>query len=322
MISQRPIGSSDLRVSPVAMGCWPITGITSLGVTREQGLATLQTAVDCGINFFDTAFMYGYDGESEQMIAEAIGNRRDELVIASKCGLHWSAERTGLKDGRPQTLKQQCETSLGRLQTDWIDLYYLHAPDPNVPVAESAGMFVELKQAGKIRTVGVSNFNVEQLQQFHAVCPIDAVQPHYNMLQREIETDILPWCQSHNASATVYWPLLKGLLAGKLARDHVFDKKDGRKKYPMFQGDEYQRNCDFVDRLRQFADSIGKSVVDVVVNWTIQQPGITSALCGAKRPDQISEVAKALDWSLSTEQLATINQLIEDRGQPQTRGAV
>ena len=322
MISQRPIGSSDLRVSPVAMGCWPITGITSLGVTREQGLATLQTAVDCGINFFDTAFMYGYDGESEQMIAEAIGNRRDELVIASKCGLHWSAERTGLKDGRPQTLKQQCETSLGRLQTDWIDLYYLHAPDPNVPVAESAGMFVELKQAGKIRTVGVSNFNVEQLQQFHAVCPIDAVQPHYNMLQREIETDILPWCQSHNASAMVYWPLLKGLLAGKLARDHVFDKKDGRKKYPMFQGDEYQRNCDFVDRLRQFADSIGKSVVDVVVNWTIQQPGITSALCGAKRPDQISEVAKALDWSLSTEQLATINQLIEDRGQPQTRGAV
>jgi len=304
------------------MGCWPISGITSLETSESQSLATLEAAVDSGINFFDTAYCYGYDGESERMIARALGHRRDQIVIASKGGLHWSPDRIMGKDARPATLKRECEESLSRLQTDRIDLYYLHAPDPNVPVTESATAFVELKQAGKIRSVGVSNFTVEQLQQFHSVCPIDAVQPYYNMLQRGIETDVLPWCQANGASAMVYWPLLKGLLAGRLSRDHVFENKDGRKKYPMFQGEEFQKNCDFVDRLREFAASIERTVVEVVVNWTIHQPGITAALCGAKRPDQIAESAKAMNWSLSDQQIAQINRLIADRGEPATQSAV
>lgn len=322
MFPLRPIGSSNVHVTPVAMGCWPITGITSLNVTREQSLKTLQAAVESGINFFDTAYCYGFEGESERMIGETLGHQRDNLLIASKCGIHWNADRVQQKDAHPDTIRRQCDESLTRLGTDRIDLYYLHAPDPNVPVEESAAVFTQLKQSGKIRTVGVSNFNVEQLQRFHAVCPIDAVQPHYNMLQREIEADVLPWCHTHGASAMVYWPLLKGLLAGKLARDHVFDAKDGRKKYPMFHGDEYQKNCDFVDRLRTIADELGRTVADVVTNWTIQQPGITSALCGAKRPEQISETATALQWSLTEQQMATINTLIDERGTPQTRGAV
>ena len=132
------------------MGCWPITGITSVGTTKDQGLATLQAAVENGINFFDTAYCYGYQGESEHMIAEAIGNRRDEIVIASKGGIHWNADFIQEKDARPATLLRQCEESLSRLGTDRIDLYYLHAPDPNVPLTESAEAFVQLKQAGKI----------------------------------------------------------------------------------------------------------------------------------------------------------------------------
>jgi aryl-alcohol dehydrogenase-like predicted oxidoreductase len=218
----REIGTTGILVSPVAMGCWPIAGITSIGVNEADSLATLEAGAGAGINFFDTAYSYGYDGESERMIARALGHRRDQLVIASKCGIEWGPDRKQVRDARPQTIRLRCEESLRRLNTDRIDLYYLHAPDPGTPLAESAGAFVELLQAGKIRSVGVSNFDrIEQYEEFHAVCPISADQPHYNMLQREIEADRLPWCRDHGVSMMVYWPLMKGFLAGKLPRDHV-----------------------------------------------------------------------------------------------------
>ena len=159
----RRIGETDIEITPVAMGCWPISGITSIDVHEEASLATLGAARDAGINFFDTAYCYGYNGESESLIARAFGNSRDEIVIAGKGGIHWE-DRRQIKDGRPETIRRQCEESLRRLGTDWIDLYYLHAPDPNVPVGESATAFQELLAQGKIRSVGVSNFNVAQLE--------------------------------------------------------------------------------------------------------------------------------------------------------------
>ena len=198
----------------------------------------------------------------------------------------------------------------------------MHAPDPDVPVSESAGALKELLDAGKVRSVGVSNFNVEQLEEFSCVCPIDAYQPHYNMLQREIESSQLPWCIANGVSVMVYWPLLKGLLAGKLTRDHVFDDKDGRKKYPMFQDSEWNRNQDFIDKLRPIAVEAGRSVAQLVINWTLQQPGITVALCGAKRPDQIRDNASAMEWRLSDTQTERVNRAIEERGPAVSRGAV
>jgi aryl-alcohol dehydrogenase-like predicted oxidoreductase len=171
-------------------------------------------------------------------------------------------------------------------------------------------------EEGKTRSVGVSNLRLEQLEEFHAVCPIAASQPPYNMLQRQIEKDTLPWCREHGVSVIVYWPLMKGLLAGKLARDHVFPPTDGRAKYPMFQGEEWQKNQDFVDRLREIAREIGKTVAQVVVNWTIHQPGITAALCGAKRVYQIEETVGALGWRLDPEQLKMIGEALNDRGEP------
>ena len=239
----RQLGKTDIHVSSVAMGCWPIAGITSINVTREQSLATLLAAVDAGINFFDTAYCYGYEGESERMIGEALGGRRDEVVLASKCGIHWENKRQ-VRDARPETVFRECEESLRRLGMDVIDLYYLHGPDPNVPVDETAGAFRQLLDSGKIRAVGVSNFkSVAQFEEFSAVCPISASQPHYNMLQREVESDQLPWCVEHNASLCVYWPLMKGFLAGKLKRDHQWDPKDGRQKYPVFQGRTMGQNA-------------------------------------------------------------------------------
>jgi aryl-alcohol dehydrogenase-like predicted oxidoreductase len=317
----REIASTGILVTPIAMGCWPIAGVTSVDVSEAASLATLQAAVDRGVNFFDTAYCYGYDGESEKLIARALAARRDQIVIASKGGIHWN-NRVQQKDARPETLRHECEESLKRLQTDWIDLYYLHAPDPGTPLADSAAALKGLLEDGKIRSVGVSNFSVEQLAEFHAICPISAFQPHYNMLQREIETSQLPWCQKHGVSVMVYWPLLKGLLAGKLPRDHQFDPKDGRRKYPMFAGDEWQKNQDFLDQLRPIADETGATLAQVVLNWTIQQPGITVALCGAKRPDQIIDNAAAMRWQLTSDQLARIDTAIAARGTAASRAAV
>ena len=170
----RQLGATDIRIRPVAMGCWPISGMTSLDVSEAQSLATLNAAFDAGVNFFDTAYCYGGNGESERLIAQASGGRRHEIVIATKCGIHWGAEGERVLDGRPATLKSECDESLTRLKTDHVDLLYLHAPDPNTDVAESAGALRELLEAGKTRAIGVSNFNVEQLEAFHAVCPITA----------------------------------------------------------------------------------------------------------------------------------------------------
>jgi aryl-alcohol dehydrogenase-like predicted oxidoreductase len=287
------------------MGCWPIAGVSSLGVTEESSLATLQAALDAGINFFDTAYVYGYDGESERLINKALGHRRDEIVIASKGGIEYGPDRKQHRDAHPKTIKRQCEESLQRLGTEVIDLYYLHAPDGRTPLAESAGAFRELLEEGKILSVGVSNFEKSaQYEEFHAVCQISADQPHYNMLQREIEAETLPWCVAHGVSVMAYWPLMKGLFAG-MRRDHQFDPKDKRLTYPVFQGEEWQKTHDFLDKIRPIAEESGK---------TIAQLGITSALCGAKRPEQIRETAVAMEWTLTEEQLARIDQAIAERG--------
>ena len=297
------------------MGCWPIAGITSIDVSETDSLATLRAAFDAGINFFDTAYCYGYDGESERLIGKALGSRRSEIVLATKGGIHWGPDKKQVKDGRPETLQRQCDESLQRLNTDVIDLYYLHAPDPQIPLAESAGAMKRLLEQGKIRAVGVSNLKtIDQYEEFHAVCPISADQPHYNMLQREIEESRLPWCREHNVAVNVYWPLMKGLLAGRLPRDHQFDPRDGRPKYPIFQGEEWRKNQDFLDLLRPIATEAGVTVAQLVIAWTIARPGITSALCGAKRPSQILETAAAMTVRLTSDINAAIDAAIRARG--------
>lgn len=318
----RPLGSTDIQVSAVALGCWPIAGITSAGVTDEQSLATIETCLDLGINHLDTAYMYGYDGESERLIAQATRGKRDQFVIATKCGLHWGEDKKGIHDARPERILAECEESLRRLEMDHVELYYLHAPDKNVPIADSAGAIKQLMDAGKIRAAGASNLSVAELNEFQAVCPLAAVQVPYSMLQRQIEADIVPWCQERNVSLLIYWPLMKGLLAGKYNRETVFPATDSRSRYPMFVGEEWQRNLDFVDRLREVAASANKTVAQVVVNWTIHQAGITSALCGAKRPDQIQETAGGDGWTLTAEQLQTIEHALAERGEPVVRNPV
>ena len=315
----RPLGQTEIKISVVALGCWPIAGMTSPGVTDEDSIATIQACHDLGINHLDTAYAYGRTGESERLIARAIEGRRDSVVIATKGGLHWDAQGMQAHDARPETLRRQCEESLRRLGTDRVELYYLHAPDRNVPLAESAGAIRDLIAAGKVRAAGASNVSAAELEQFAAVCPLAAYQPPYNMLQRQIEADTLPWCRQHGVSVLAYWPLAKGLLAGKMSRDETFAPTDSRRKYPMFQGDEWRKNHDLLDKLREIAAASGRSVAQTVINWTIHQPGITAALCGAKRPDQIIENAGGAGWELTAAQRTLIDQGLVERGMPAVR---
>jgi aryl-alcohol dehydrogenase-like predicted oxidoreductase len=321
-IDLRPLGNSGIRVSAVAFGAWPISGMTSVDVNDRDSLKTIAAALDAGVNFIDTAYGYGAGGESERLIGRALRGRRDEAVIATKCGLHWDARVQRVMDATPKRIRLEIDESLRRLGTDRVELLYLHAPDGRTPLAETAGALREIVHSGKARAIGVSNFNVAQLEEFTAVCPIAAHQPPYNMLQRQIEQDTLPWCRERGIAVVVYWPLMKGLLAGHLRRDHVFAEGDGRVKYPQFRGEEFQKNCDLVDRLREIADEAGKTVAQVVVNWTIHQPGVTSALCGAKRDYQIIETAGAMGWRLTDSQLARIEAALRDRSEPATRSAV
>ncbi len=319
----RQLGKSDLNVTPVALGCWPMAGVTTLDTIHEESIATVHAALDAGINHLDTAYVYGPSGESDHVLRDALEGRRKEAFLASKVGIHYESAN-GAKpemthDGRPDTIARECDTLLDRLNTDHVELLYLHSPDPKVPVAESAGAIARLIESGKTLTAGLSNGTLEQIQEFASACPLSAVQLPYNMLQRDIEEKTIPWCLDNQVSVVVYWPLMKGLLAGKLKRDHVFAEGDSRAKYPMYQGEEWQRNQDFVDVLRELAESSGRTVVQIVTRWTLEQPGITSVLCGAKRPWQIEESAAALTTPLTDTEHAQIAEAISARGKAESK---
>lgn len=314
---RRPLGHTGIEVSPVALGCWPIAGVTTLDTTDADSIATIQACWDLGINHLDTAYVYGPQGESEQLIRRALGDRRDEMVIATKCGIHFEGEAM-VNDARPETIRKECDESLRRLGTDRVELYYLHSPDKKTPLEESAGAVRDLLHTGKARAAGACNMSLEQLQSFHAVCPLSAVQLPYNMLQRGIEQKTLPWCRERGIAVVVYWVLMKGLLAGKLGRDHQFDPQDSRLKYPMYQGEEWERNQDLLDKLRAIAEEMGLNVAQLVTAWTLSQPGITVALCGAKREWQIRESAAALRTELSAQQCTALAEALAERGPAET----
>ena len=319
----RPLGHSAVTVGPLGLGCWPLAGMTREGITHATAVATVAAAVEAGITHLDTAYCYGESGESERAIAEAIASLpRDRIVIAGKCGIHWEAGRKQRVDGRPERIRAEVEESLRRLGTDHLDLLYLHAPDPEVPLESSAGELARLLAAGKARAIGISNVSVEQLAVFAAACPTAACQLHYNMLQREIEAGPLPWCREHGVAMIVYWPLMKGLLAGRMDRGLTFPVSDSRHKYPMFNGEEFQRNLDFVDALRPVAARLGCALPDLVLAWTAEQPGITSVLFGATSPEQAMVNAQAMRCELDDEARTAIRLAITARGPVASRRAV
>jgi len=322
IVSTRPVGRSSVRVGPLGLGCWPLAGMTRPGITHEAAVATVAAAIDAGITHLDTAYCYGEEGESDRAIATAIRGRREAVVLAGKCGIHWQPGRRQCVDGRPERIVIEVEESLRRLGTDHLDLLYLHAPDPVVPIEESAAALQRLFEAGKTRSIGASNMTVELLDRFVSACPLSACQMPYNMLQRGIEEAVLPWCRTHDVAMVVYWPLMKGLLAGRMQRGQVFPASDSRHKYPMFNGTEFERNLDFVAALRPVATRLGCELPDLVLAWTASQPGITSVLFGATSPAQVAENARGLTVGLDDQALTDIRAAIAARGPVAGRRAV
>ncbi len=312
---KRRLGNSELEVGPVALGCWPLAGVTSGSVDSETAVETIRAALDAGINHLDTAYAYGREGESERRIAEAIEGRRDEVVLATKVGIHWDENGNVSRCGKPETLLKHAEESLVRLKTDMIDLFYFHAPDETVPVAESAGAMRRLLDSGIARAIGVSNLSVSEAKEFEAECPIAACQPRFNMFQREIEPELLPWCRERGISVVAYEPLALGLLTGKFSADHRFAEGDWRMKSPLFEAEVFEQNLELVERLRPIAEALDCSLVQLVIAWTIQRPGITVAVCGAKRPEQIQETALSGELEIPEALLAEIDQIADQMSQ-------
>ncbi len=299
---RRQLGNTELKVSAVGLGCWPFAGMTSLGVDDAQSILTVHTALASGINMFDTAYSYGPDGRSDRVLKEALlGVPRESFVMCSKAGTHYDANGQRAVDGRASVLLEQTQRSLDRLGLAFIDLQYLHQPDPKIDLRESATAMQQLKDMGLIRHAGLSNANLAECQLFHSICPLSAVQIPFNMLQPTTYQELVDWCMAHQISIISFWVLMKGLFAGKIERSTQLAPEDRRRAYPMYQSAQWDINQDFVDVLRKLAARLNWSVAQLVVRWSAEQPGMTSCLVGAKRPDQIIESAAALTEPLPKE---------------------
>lgn len=297
-MEQIAIGKSGLTASRIGLGTWAIGGWMWGGTDEAMSIATIRAAVERGITLIDTAPIYGF-GRSEEIVGKALaaGGLRKDVTIASKVGIAWR-DGAPYRDSRRQRIRQEIEDSLRRLRTDVIDLYQVHWPDLQTPLEETARALEDLRRQGKIRAIGVSNFSPQQMEAFRAVAGIDAVQPPYNLFEREIEADVLPYAQATGLTVLSYGALCRGLLSGRMTADTTFGRGDLRRVDPKFQGARYRQYLAAVDRLSKFArEHFGRSVLALAVRWVLDQ-GPTIALWGARRPDQLEAVGEIEGWRI------------------------
>jgi aryl-alcohol dehydrogenase-like predicted oxidoreductase len=285
------------------------------GAEDRDSLATIRRAIDLGINLIDTAPIYGH-GRSEELVGRAVAEsgQRDKVLLATKVGLDWNKERTRVwRDSRPSRIARELEESLTRLRTDVIDIYQVHWPDPGTPFEESMAALLQAQRQGKIRFIGVSNYNQAQIERCLKAGPIQVVQPPYNLFERGIEQEgLLRFCRDHRIGTLIYGPLCRGLLSGKYRGDETFDSGDVRAMDPKFQRERFCTYVACVDRLKEVARRYRKTVGQLAIRWCLDQPGVTVALCGARRPGQIEENAGGAGWSLSTADQEEISRIIDE----------
>ncbi len=299
----RSLGHSDIQISPIIMGTWQAGKSGWVDVEDQLVIDAMKAAFDAGVTAFDTAEVYG-DGYSEKLVAKALSDVRDRVVIATKVfANHLKYD---------QVIKA-CEGSLKRLQTDYIDLYQIHWPSGSfnheiVPVEETMRALNTLKDDGKIRAIGVSNFSRDQLAEAAQYGQIDSIQPPYSLFWRQFEQDAMPYCIDHGISIIAYSSLAQGLLTGKFGPDHRFAKDDIRSKNKLFQGETYQKALQALDQLRRIAEKYDTSLTCLALAWLIAQPN-SNAIVGARKPEQATENAKAADIKLSEEDLAEMDRI-------------
>jgi aryl-alcohol dehydrogenase-like predicted oxidoreductase len=306
------IAGTPLRVSPVAIGTWAIGGWMWGGTDEAESVATIRAALDHGINVIDTAPAYGF-GRSEEIVGKAIaeGRLRDKVVIATKVGLEWQDGRVFRNASRGRIMRE-VDDSLRRLRTDYIDVYQVHWPDPLVPIEETAAAMQTLFKQGKIRAIGVSNFSLEQMQQFRSVAALHVLQSPYNLFEREIEAELLPYCRKNNIATFGYGALCRGLLSGRMRPTTIFSGDDLRRTDPKFQQPRFAQYLSAVQRLNQLAqERFGKHVIQLAVRWMLDQ-GITTALWGARHPGQLEPVGEVTGWRLDAPTKAEIDRILRE----------
>ena len=306
------IPGTSIKVSRVAIGTWAIGGWMWGGSDEQESIATIRSALDRGINLIDTAPVYGF-GRSEEIVGKAIadGRLRSRIVIATKAGLAWKGEKV-FRDASRDHILREVEESLRRLGTDYIDIYQVHWPDPRTPIEETAEAMHALFRAGKIRAIGVSNFSAAELEQFRKVAPLHVLQSPYDLFERGIEGEVLPYCHAHGIAVLGYGALCRGLLSGRMRRDSVFDGDDLRRSDPKFREPRYSQYLAAVQSLDRLArERFGRRVIHLAVRWMLER-GITSALWGARHPAQLDPAAETIGWSLSADSLRDIDRITRD----------
>jgi aryl-alcohol dehydrogenase-like predicted oxidoreductase len=305
------IGGPDMVASRIALGTWAIGGWMWGGSDLRSALDTIQVAIDHGITLIDTAPVYGF-GLSEEIVGRALApaGRRRRMVIATKCGLEWCGDKVR-RSASPSRIREEIEDSLKRLRTDYIDLYQLHWPDPTVPLEETAAAFAQLLREGKIRAAGVSNLTVEQTEAFRQVVPIRTAQPPYNLFERDIDANVLPYAAQSDLVVLAYGALCRGLLSGRMNTATRFKGDDLRLIDPKFQAPRFQQYLNAVAGLDRFANArFGKSVLALAVRWILDR-GPTIALWGARQPEQLSAIDAAMGWSLDPADMQEIDRILE-----------
>jgi len=312
----RNIGHSGIAASAVGLGTWAIGGWMWGGTDEAASIQAIEASIDAGISLIDTAPAYGL-GRSEELVGQAIRGKRDKVVIATKCGLNWhhgkgnhffdEADKPVHRYLGADGIACEVEQSLKRLGTDHIDLYITHWQDPTTPIAETMEALERLKQAGKIRAIGASNVSADDLAAYVAAGQLDAIQERYSMLDREIEGTLLPIAKAAGVSTLSYSSLALGLLTGTVAADRQFEGDDQRAGNPRFSSENRQHVAGFANALRALADRHGASIAQLVIAWTLRQPGITFALCGARDPRQARDNARAGTLALDAGDMAVID---------------
>jgi aryl-alcohol dehydrogenase-like predicted oxidoreductase len=311
-MKKKRLGNSDLELTPIGVGAWAMGGggwAFAWGPQDDaESIEAIHAAWDGGLNWIDTAAVYGL-GHSEEVVARALAGRSKRPYVFTKCERTWNDQGEIKGVLKAQSVRKECEASLRRLQVDMIDLYQIHWPQPDEDIEEGWGEMAKLKQEGKVRWIGVSNFNAQQMERIAKIAPITSLQPPYSAISPEIETEVLPYCQGRDIGVIVYSPMKSGLLAGKMTRERVnaFPADDFRRKAPAFQEPNLTRNLALQDLMRQIGERHGRSAGEVAIAWVLRHPAVTAAIVGMRSAEQARGVLSGLEFLLSEEEIADID---------------
>lgn len=304
-------GKTDLFITPLGFGSWAVGGggwQFGWGTQEDdESIAAIRRALDLGMNWIDTAAVYGL-GHSEQVVSKALEGRADRPYIFTKGSMVWDENGNISHSLKRESIKSEVENSLARLRVEAIDLYQIHWPNPDADIEEGWSTLAELKREGKVRYIGVSNFNVKQMKRAMAIAPIDSLQPPYSLIHPEVEDEILPFCKKNGIGVIVYSPMMSGLLSGRMTRERIarLPQDDWRWKNPEFQEPRLSRNLELVDYLRDIGAQHGRSAGEAAIAWTLRLPAVTAAIVGGRRPDQVEGIVGAATFRLSEDEILDI----------------